>query len=485
MSVTYSEIFRYWSELFCASAQLFICSGVGLILLSMYWRGFSSSGSLHGRVSEGDLRDPAQFHLPIKLGEQGRRDLCFMFLAIASLLWSAVGFFQVVDWWKHYPWGSAESIRKHLDPGTGEVEFIHLLRAVLSLLNSGCILLGAAYLDTFIREAPQRLRPILDWLRQREWWVFVGWMVLGSVFMTVFLWQVDWFPYLGNICDFVISLTTLSILIIGITRSFKDRGFPLLGHLAIASLWLQIAAQVPELDQNLRNVGLGVPPGLGTLLIVRWPLVLISKVLVSCLFLALPFSWMHQMREQDQEQGRRELERVRKEVREEMAGQIQALQRELRDVAEHPRRLTIPAPKKQPGGTIYRIRVSEYRDGEYFERECDLTPKSYLRLLELTLFRWERRNTHGEALKEELFEPDQGDRTRTDFHSLKTALGDLATCIGLQSDEKGSRWIELPVNCIDIDFEGLRRWDAGEGHPAAHLKHLREQFPRITKPEVA
>lgn len=462
--------FSVYSEVFASWSQFVICLGVALALWAIFHRGFTTNHATSTDIHD-HSRDPATFHLPSQLGMEGERhDACFLYLALACAVWSFVGLVQGIGLAQEFL--QAETLQQ-LIKGRADTENVDFPRAALSLVNSCFILLAAAYLDVLIQAPPRYLRGVLALVRDRAWWVVVVVFTGVGLALTFLLLRLGWFKHVGNIADFAISIATLGILVHGLKRSFEVRGFHLLAQLSIAALALQSLAQLPELDKNLRNL---VPAAADwgpwvALVTIRWPLVLSSKVVVMALFLALAFSWMHWMRERDRRRANAQPALTPVAT----AGETVVAGVEGSSALDDSGRLILHAPVSLGGKVFQLVYVTRGARDHYSVSMIQLSPKQFLRLLELALFRCLGAHAQGHVAREELFEGDLPGRLRTDYYELHSRLGEHADWI---AGEEGSRWITLRPSYIDIDFASLRRWDNKDLQGAQFLQHLKKRFPK-------
>jgi len=222
-----------------AWSQFLVCSIAGIVLISVYRRGFI------------DSKDPNARYL--------QYDRCFVYLSVGTFMWAAVGALLLL--------GEA---RDNTAIGT--------IRTMLSIVNSTALIFAAAHLDYG--------HPLIRKLQQDSIWHEIP--RLGLVALILFVVGVlSTYALEGDaeaIPDFAISVLTLGVLTLGLWESFRSRGFGFLAFMSLVVLGFQVFAQIPEISSSFA----------GRLGENRWIIVLNSKVMAIYLFLALAYSWMHQ-----------------------------------------------------------------------------------------------------------------------------------------------------------------------------------------------
>jgi hypothetical protein len=245
-------------EWFASLSQLLICSVVTLSLFSIYFR------VLEVKSSKG-----------------------FWYLSGASLIWALVGFLQLL---KVY------GVLSAADPGESP-RLYDILRTIGSIVNTAILLGAAVHLDAYDlngkKPPPPFLHPILRLLTHDVgFWVVV--LIAALSILVNFLQPTTAKADSVNpdaitlavykIPDAVTSIAIIFLLMYGFFVSFQNRTFPLLAWTALLALGIQIVAQVFDMFQS-KNLSFQA---------WHWQLILSSKIMVCALFIALPFSWLHE-----------------------------------------------------------------------------------------------------------------------------------------------------------------------------------------------
>ncbi len=250
------------SEWFASLAQFLICSVVTLTLFSIYFRGLTVKSS-------------------------NTRDKGFWYLAWASLIWAAVGLLQLL---KVYGVLAAAA------PGEAPRLF-DILRTVGSIVNTAILLGAAVHLDAYDlsgkKPPPRFLHPILRLLRDNVGFGVVVLIAALSILVN-FLQPATAKASSVNpdaitlavykLPDAATSIAIIFFLMYGFFASFQNRMFPLLAWAAFLALGIQVVAQVFDMFQS-KNLYFQA---------WHWQLILSSKIMVCALFIALPFSWLHE-----------------------------------------------------------------------------------------------------------------------------------------------------------------------------------------------
>jgi len=323
-------------QLVVAWSQLAICGLAALVLLSIWRRGYWVSH------------------------DENARDQGILWFAAALGVWSFIGLVQVV--------------RLTSQPNDWVAG---ILRTFLSIANSVCLIGAGVHLDAYKEAPPDFLAPFIRSFRERLWlWTA---LIVTPVFIILAMFG------LHTIVDVVVSVLILTFLLYGFFISFRRRHFPILAYASVAVLLFEITAQIPELSQiSALKPAFKIVPLLW-LAEIRWPLLLISKVMVVLLVIALAFSWIH-------ERGAvriSQLEAVLADVHAQEQAISSALREELAALRDTPRSracLKILAPHYDPSEKRTVFQVFFRWSGEV-KRTIDLEERLYLRVLELALER--------------------------------------------------------------------------------------------------
>jgi hypothetical protein len=326
------------------------------------------------------------------------RDLSILFLAIACILWAVMGALQ-------YAMAPLQSETQ------GSPSLANIFRTLFSTINTAFIVGATAGLDVYERDLG-RLRNLLKkrfpslFVEYPVWLVMAAFVVIG--FGSSMTFMISKSKY-ANLPDILLSAATLSFVLVGLYKSFKQRGFRSMAWLSIVVVGSYLLVQfkeVPWLENFNRYDDL------------YWVANLSFKIMLCCLFTALIVSWMY--------------DKAAK-----------------KSSAKKPF-LRIIAPHENGKKNLFEIEYGYSLNGSDKASLTPLTEKSYLRVLEIAM-RWQKMDepieTHSLYHKSE-------DEVRQDLSQVlvATRIDPLFTRPG-----KGLRALQIASDDITIDPE-ISKW---------------------------
>ncbi len=372
-------------------SQGVICLVAALIFLSIHLRGLP--GHTTGE------------------GGRGPRDPGFLWLSSAVFVWSATGVLAVV---------------------VAPEEFSSL-RPFLSTLNSAFLLLAAsslAYGMAFLEKLSENPR----------WWLFVLSVTAGTSIFTLVMG--GWGP------DFLLSVTTLTVLTAGLIATFGARSFPMLAALSI----VVVLILVPQIEEVW-----SITEWLGWSVEAKWALNLVAKTCFISVLLALPTSWAHAEAEQAAGQAVNASERLEQERAARLA--VEKVLAELQGKApEEP-----AADEPNRGDLLVVFRSGEYRI-EWLGTPISsrLAPLSRMVLIFMAVRRKSQDEADGYAGSLELGLLAEGaddahalDRAATRISRLRADLSTaLITAVPIYTGFGEKRYrLEVEPRAIKLEFE--------------------------------